>query len=504
MATAIDHLTGPMKPMVLALNKLNHYGVGSIADVSVPQVVLVGDQSTGKSSLVEALAQIRVPRGAGTCTRCPLEISVLNHPGPWTAEVKLHRKWTQVGPGSDLNGGFPGWSESQASGVLEYFCDVSNVADLELAIQRAQLATLNPSKPPKRYLRMTAAAAAKEANIADLQFSPNPVVVEIRGEELPNLSFVDLPGIISQSDAGHHLVTLVQTLAKYHMKQKNTLILLVVSMESDMMNSAASGLVREIGASDRCVGVLTKPDRRDEDPRQWQDVLSGHKFQLELGYFVTKQPATGSLDISYEEARAEEMGFFGSDLWQIDFPNVNKHQGTRNLQIALSKQLLAISSKSIPEIQIKLEEKLQVVEQELALLPEPTKAPRYEIKTIVSEFHRMVDRDFGRYRHKGHISTVRAGWKTMAEEFSNDIIKERRPRLQYTVDLEEQPKKRKRVKQEEVPHRASPSVRLKREGQPVIVLDDINDSAAASVPESPQLTRRMAPMSKCYCNAKSI
>ena len=143
MATAIDHLTGPMKPMVLALNKLNHHGVGSIADVSIPQIVLLGDQSTGKSSLVEALAQIRVPRGAGTCTRCPLEISVLNHPGPWKAEVKLQKKWIPAESGSDTDGAFSGWSESQASGSLEYFCAVWNIADLELAIQRAQLATLN-------------------------------------------------------------------------------------------------------------------------------------------------------------------------------------------------------------------------------------------------------------------------------------------------------------------------------------------------------------------------
>ena len=120
------------------------------------------------------------------------------------------------------------------------------------------------------------------------------------------------------------------------------------------MNSAASGLVNEIGATDRCVGVLTKPDRLDDSVAQWQEVLSGQKFQLELGYFVTKQPATGKLDIPYEEARAEEMEFFESAGWQMHFAHVSEYQGTRNLQIALSKQLLAISSKSIPEIRIKL------------------------------------------------------------------------------------------------------------------------------------------------------
>jgi hypothetical protein len=262
--------------------------MGSIADVSIPQIVLLGDQSTGKSSLVEALAQIRVPRGAGTCTRCPLEISVLNHPGPWKAEVKLHKKWEPASSSvrDDNQGGFAGWEASHASDSLVPFCTVSSLEELELAIRRAQLATLNHGDDPKRYVEMTANIVDKEASRAHFAFSPNPVVVEIRGEDLPNLSFVDLPGIISQSADGYHLVPLVRNLAKHHMEQKNTLILLVISMESDVMNSAASGLVNEVGVNDRCVGVLTKPDRRDDSVAQWREVLSGQK----LGYFVTRSP----------------------------------------------------------------------------------------------------------------------------------------------------------------------------------------------------------------------
>ena len=154
MATAIDHLTGPMRPMVLALNRLNPCGVGSIADVSIPQVVLLGDQSTGKSSLVEGLAQIQVPRGAGTCTRCPLEINLLTSPGPWKAEVKLDRKWELNMSGLRVNAdeAFSGWSESQVSSSLVHFCSVSDRNELEHAIRLAQLANLNPTEDPKAFL----------------------------------------------------------------------------------------------------------------------------------------------------------------------------------------------------------------------------------------------------------------------------------------------------------------------------------------------------------------
>lgn len=36
---------------------------------SLPKFVVVGDQSAGKSSVVEALCDISLPRGQGTCTR---------------------------------------------------------------------------------------------------------------------------------------------------------------------------------------------------------------------------------------------------------------------------------------------------------------------------------------------------------------------------------------------------------------------------------------------------
>jgi hypothetical protein len=366
---------------------------------------------------------------------------------------------------------------------------VSSLEELELAIRRAQLATLNHSDDPKRYVEMTANIVDKEASRAHFAFSPNPVVVEIRGEDLPNLSFVDLPGIISQSADGYHLVPLVRNLAKHHMEQKNTLILLVISMESDVMNSAASGLVNEVGANDRCVGVLTKPDRRDDSVAQWREVLSGQKFQLELGYFVTKQPSTGQLNIPYDEARSEEMAFFKSKAWKGHFPHASKNEGTRNLQIALSKQLLVISSKSIPEIKTKLQDKLHLIEKRLSRLPEPTKAPRHEIQMIVSRFDRTVDAEFSRYRHDGQISAVRAAWKELLEEFKEEILKELYPKFAHQEDLEEvKKKKRKRVvEQESLPHRASPAAALKQEPDVIMLTDgeDENAGNSTSVPNSP-------------------
>ena len=57
-----------MKPLLEAINALRHQGVEDLIS-PLPKIVVVGDQSTGKSSLIEAISEIKVPRDAGTCTR---------------------------------------------------------------------------------------------------------------------------------------------------------------------------------------------------------------------------------------------------------------------------------------------------------------------------------------------------------------------------------------------------------------------------------------------------
>ena len=41
-------------------------------DFTIPQVVVVGNQSVGKSSLLELLSGFQLPAGTGIVTRCPI------------------------------------------------------------------------------------------------------------------------------------------------------------------------------------------------------------------------------------------------------------------------------------------------------------------------------------------------------------------------------------------------------------------------------------------------
>lgn len=58
--------------MLLKIDELYACGVGEYVDL--PQLVVVGDQSSGKSSVLEGLTKVNFPRDSGLCTRFMTQI----------------------------------------------------------------------------------------------------------------------------------------------------------------------------------------------------------------------------------------------------------------------------------------------------------------------------------------------------------------------------------------------------------------------------------------------
>jgi hypothetical protein len=53
--------------------------VGASHFLDIPRIVVVGDQSAGKSSIIQRICGVDLPRSEGTCTRCPMEVSAELH-----------------------------------------------------------------------------------------------------------------------------------------------------------------------------------------------------------------------------------------------------------------------------------------------------------------------------------------------------------------------------------------------------------------------------------------
>jgi hypothetical protein len=152
----------------------------------LPRIAVIGNQSAGKSSLIEAISKINVPRSKGTTTRCPMEV-VLRAEGEdvWECSVSLRFEISSdVGPTGRGLGTF--------EFAKTYTCD-----EVSLIIRRAQLAILNPSKDAKEFLTLSE-AQCEQYSSSELHFSRNVVVVEVTGADY-DVAFIDLPGIISNT-----------------------------------------------------------------------------------------------------------------------------------------------------------------------------------------------------------------------------------------------------------------------------------------------------------------
>jgi hypothetical protein len=86
------------------------------------------------------------------------------------------------------------WVEKPHPTIVQFGKPIHNKEELENVIRCAQDLTLSPHINPVQY-----AAGPWHKLKPTLQFSPNMISLEIIAPDAPNLSFYDLPGVISQA-----------------------------------------------------------------------------------------------------------------------------------------------------------------------------------------------------------------------------------------------------------------------------------------------------------------
>jgi hypothetical protein len=171
----------------------------------------------------------------------------------WCAKVVLRQSFLYDGKNRKK---FPGWMPNPNPTEVD-FDTTTSMSALEELIARAQLATLRPLEDPYQFLPPLPLSQRPGDHI-QAEFSPNVVCILVSGPGLPALSFYDLPGIIGQAESKEkqYLPKFVSDLVKEYISDPETLILVTCSLEVDIDNSTASGIARELDATDRCIGML--------------------------------------------------------------------------------------------------------------------------------------------------------------------------------------------------------------------------------------------------------
>lgn len=169
---------------------------GVLESLKLPRIVVIGNQGSGKSSLIEAIGKISLPQAKGTTTRCPMEIILKTevHEGPkYRVSLKI-----KFGPD-----GAP-----MVNSKLDEFASTKSPEELTRIINRAQLAILNPTKGKEEFLALEEQQC--ENYQSRLAFSKNVVVLEVTGAE-SDLTLYDLPGIISHVEKVFSFVAVLLT-----------------------------------------------------------------------------------------------------------------------------------------------------------------------------------------------------------------------------------------------------------------------------------------------------
>ncbi|KAJ7776193.1 P-loop containing nucleoside triphosphate hydrolase protein [Mycena metata] len=347
----------------------------------LPSITVIGGQSAGKSSLVEAVSGINVPRDSGTCTRCPMECTMSSLAERWNCKISLRLDYNSLGT-----------KLPDTPGAIPFGPTITDKRTVELWLRRAQAAILSPHLDPQDFWKKTENELRNPPpDEQRLPFSKNAVVVDLSDPTITDLSFVDLPGLIQNERP--EVIEVVRDLAVSRITRQNTLILVTIPMSDDIQNQQAARLARDADAAgERTIAVLTKPDLigagATGSHKTWKDTLEGVKDPLTHGYHCVRLPDDDerSRGISKAESERRATEYFDSTLpWKAVADR--SRFGVANLTTFLSQLLVARIETNLPTLREKLEELLQQTKEELLELPTPpTSEPAAEVLLRVTAF----------------------------------------------------------------------------------------------------------------------
>ncbi|KAI0458702.1 P-loop containing nucleoside triphosphate hydrolase protein [Xylaria acuta] len=392
------------------LGDIQLLGVSHVA--VLPELVLVGDQSSGKSSLMSALARLNLPTSSGICTRCPFHIRMSSsEDSHWSCTVSLQQEYDYHPPANRAikqtdvtkRKPFPPWEPKLATETVVFKTIYENdPISIDEILRWAQVATLNPSQNPQQFVPGTG-KYAKETTLEDAKrstearFSPNVVILEMRGPGFPDLSFYDLPGLfqIAEVKGDDYLVDVVENLTRKYIGREGAIIMLALPMDLDLDNSKTLRVIRELNAESRTIGVLTKADRPNFNMRDtiayWLAVLDEKKQRVKQeGFYVTSLPPDKPLD---NLAEWEEYFFrAGVSNWPRAFDHYVARFGVDQLRCHITKALGDAFACSLPNIKEKFEKRLEQVQDDLDKLPDLPENVEHEVRMSLREFYTSVKR----------------------------------------------------------------------------------------------------------------
>lgn len=337
-ATLEELQTEEQRRILDTVTQIRKCGLESI--LSLPQIVVCGDQSAGKSSVLEALTEIPFPRNDNLCTRFATEISLRREP--------VDRLTVKVIPDTTRP------SEEQDA-IKDFSESITDFKDLPVIME----------------------AAMKVMGISDAEQTPgrafarDVLSIEIEGPDKPQVTLVDIPGLIQASTKGvsDADVATVAEITNQYISQSRTICLAVIAATNDAANQPILQKVRKFDPNgERTLGVITKLDRLPAgsgSEAKFLELAKNEDVFFKLGWHVIKNRKFEEREFNIQERNNSEMEFFRSSVFNT-LPQENV--GIDTLRMRLSHLLFEHVKNELPHLNTELETALGASKRELALL----------------------------------------------------------------------------------------------------------------------------------------
>ncbi|EKX42826.1 hypothetical protein GUITHDRAFT_111196 [Guillardia theta CCMP2712] len=360
------------------MNKLHEaFAPLKIPPIDLPQIAVVGSQSSGKSSVLESIVGYDfLPRGSGICTRRPLIIQLT------CCDVQDYAEFSHL------------------EGRITDFEKVREVIDKE-----------------------TDKVAGKQKGVSEV-----PLILKFFGRNFPNLSLVDLPGLtmVPVADQPANIGQLIREMVMGFISRPNCIILAVSAANQDIANSDALHTARMVDPDGlRTLGVLTKVDLMDEGTDA-RDILMGKMYPLRLGYIPVVNRSQKDINDKkpmQESLKAEQLFFENHPVYR----NSKFEKGIPMLSKRLSSVLEAHIRTQLPEISKKIKSMLRETQEDLVRYGVRGPSTPFECRSTVmkaiqefcEKFREAMNGESRRNTYKGLFGPAR-----IREIFRNEFPQE--------------------------------------------------------------------------------
>ncbi|CAG9310874.1 unnamed protein product [Blepharisma stoltei] len=314
-------------------------------DISLPQIVVVGAQSAGKSSVLESIiGKDFLPRGQGIVTRMPLIIQCHNN----EEEFAIFQHLPDV--------------------IIKDFAKVRDEI----------IAETNKN------------AGSKKAIVG------KPILLEIYSPLVVNITLVDLPGLTKNpvGDQPRNISALIEEMVLEYIKKENAIILAISPGNNDIANSDALKIARDVDPrGERTLGVITKLDIMDKGTSAIS-VLLGEEYPLTHGYVgvVCRSQDDINNNVSISDHLGEEAEFFSNNP---DYSQIQDQAGIPYLTQRLQEILFEKLRQTLPRIKEGIDSQLEQRNRELENYGDPiseNKALQQNIIIkIVDDYSRFLE-----------------------------------------------------------------------------------------------------------------